>query len=260
MAFSIARPLLAILATCALAAGCGNDRGFAFTGAPLAIEPPRDDASLAIEHRLTIEVAEDELEAAYQAVVQGCANDAESLCTLLESTLAYGEYGSASLRARVRPAGVEPLIAIATSHGEVIRRSTRGEDLAKPIGDAEKSIAMLEAYLADLIRLRQQSRNEIDALIRVAAEIAKTQTDLDASKSEQAQLRQRVDLQILELNFVSEQRTSFWGPIGNSLGEFTQDLAAGIATVIRGLASLLPWLVVLVPLLYLLRRLWKRFK
>lgn len=251
---------LAILATCALLAGCGNDRGFVASGAPLAFEPPPDDSILAIEHQLTIEVPEDELEAAYQAVVQGCANDAESLCTVLESTLTYGEYGSASLRARVRPAGVEPLIAIATSQGEVVRRSTRSEDLAKPIGDAGKSIAMLEAYLADLVRLRQQSRSEVDALIRVAAEIAKTQVELDSRKSEQAQLRQRVDLQILELDFVSEQSTSFWAPIGNSLGEFTQDLASGVANVIRGLASLLPWLVVLVPLVFLLRRLWKRFR
>ena len=153
---------------------------------------------------------------------------------------------------RVGPKAVEPLVALAATFGEIARRTTRAEDLAKPILDTDKRLAMLEAYLEDLTRLRQQSRQEVEALIRVAAEIAKTQSELDAAKAEQAQLRQRVDLQILEISFYSEQIGSFSSTIGEALKDFGMNLGDGIAQAIVGLAFLLPWLIILIPLLFLL--------
>lgn len=38
------------------------------------------------------------------------------------------------------------------------------------------------------------------------------------------------------------------------------NLGSGIAQAIVGFAFLLPWLVILIPLLFLLRGLWKRYR
>lgn len=253
------RSLLLCCLFVAVSAGC--ERNGLVRSAELAIsDETSSGGTLAIEHDVTVELPDDDIGKAHQAVLDSCRANTESPCTVLESTVGHGDISMGSLRMRVGPKAVEPLIALAGTFGDVTRRTTRAEDLAKPILDTDKRLAMLEAYLEDLLRLRQQSRQEVEALIRVAAEIAKTQSELDAAKAEQAQLRQRVELQILEIRFFSEQLGSFGSTIGEALKEFGMNLGSGIAQAIIGFAFLLPWLVILIPLLFLLRRLWRKYK
>jgi hypothetical protein len=255
------RPLLLFCAVLAGATGCERSyRSADYASAPAEARAAAPDSTLAIEHDVAVELDDDDIGKAHQAVLDACKVDTENPCTVLESTVRHGEVSEASLRMRVGPKAVEPLVKLAAGLGEVAHRTTRAEDLAKPILDTDKRLAMLEAYLEDLLRLRQQSRQEVDALIRVAAEIAKTQSELDAAKAEQAQLRQRVDLQILAIRFYSEQLGSFGATIGEAMSEFGMNLGSGIAQAIVGLAFLLPWLVILIPLLFLLRRLWRKYR
>jgi uncharacterized protein DUF4349 len=255
------RSRLPLLFMLCLVAACDR-AGLSASYAPAAASPGLEAGrgTLAIEHDVAVEVPDDDIEAAHQAVLQACKGDTEGQCTVLESSISHDEYGMGSLRVRIRPAGVEPLITLAATFGEIKQRTTKAEDLAQPILDTDKRLAMLEAYLADLIKLRQQSRQEVDALIRVAAEIAKTQSELDAARAEEAQLRQRVDLQILAINFFSERHQSFWAPIGEAFTDFRMNLGSGIAQAIAGIVFLLPWLIILIPLLFLLRRLWRKYR
>ncbi len=258
----VIRVLLLCCAVVAVAAGCdsrGMSHGEVAAFSMTSVDRP-PDGTLAIEHDVAIELPDDDVGKAHQAVLDACKGNTETPCTVLESTVGHGDISEGSLRMRVGPKAVEPLVALAGTFGEVTRRTTTAEDLAKPIADTGKRLAMLEAYLEDLLRLRQQSRQEVDALIRVAAEIAKTQSELDAAKAEQAQLRQRVDLQILEISFYSEQLGSFGATIGEALKDFGENLGSGIAQAIIGITFLLPWLVILIPLLFLLRRLWRKYR
>ena len=255
------RSLLLCAVVLAVATGCERDVPYGIASlASAPIEDSTRNETLAIEHDVAVELDDDDIAKAHQAVLDACKSNTENSCTILESTIRHGEISEGSLRMRVGPKAVEPLVALAAGFGELARRSTSAEDLAKPILDTNKRLAMLEAYLEDLLRLRQQSRQEVDALIRVAAEIAKTQSELDAAKAEQAQLRQRVDLQILEIGFYSEQLGSFGTTIAEAMSEFGMNLGSGIAQAIVGLAFLLPWLVILIPLLFLLRRLWRKYR
>lgn len=243
-----------------LAAGCERDAPYSVTSIEaMSLESPGTE-TLAIGHELMVELEDDDIGKAHQSVLNACKTNTADPCTVLESTVRHGDISDASLHMRVSPKAVEPLIALASGFGEVTRRTTNAEDLAKPILDTGKRLAMLEAYLEDLTRLRQQSRQDVEALIRVAAEIAKTQSELDAARAEQAQLRQRVDLQILEIRFYSERAGSFGATIGEAMSEFGTNIGSGIAQAVVGFAYLLPWLVILIPLLFLLRRLWRRFR
>lgn len=254
------RSLLLCCAVLAVATACERDVPYAISS--LEGMPAADSRSdtLAIEHDVAVELEDDDIGKAHQAVLDACKGNQESPCTVLESTVRHGEVAEAALRMRVGPKAVEPLVALAANFGEVIRRTTSAEDLAKPILDTDKRLAMLETYLEDLMRLRQQSRQDVDALIKVAAEIAKTQSELDAARAEQAQLRQRVDLQILSISFHSERLGSFGATIGEALRDFGMNLGSGIAQAIVGIAFLLPWLIILIPLLFLLRRLWRKYR
>lgn len=264
MKYLSATPLIrTLLLSCALlafAAGCDRNAPYAISSLEGVPTADAQTETLAIEHAVVVELEDDDIAKAHQSVLDACKRNTENPCTVLESTVRHGEVSEAALRMRVGPKAVEPLVALAAGFGEVTRRTTTAEDLAKPILDTNKRLAMLETYLEDLTRLRQQSRQDVDALIRVAAEIAKTQSELDAARADQAQMRQRVDLQILQISFYSEQLGSFGTTIGEALRDFGMNLGSGIAQAIVGFAFLLPWLVILIPLLYLLRRLWRKFR
>jgi hypothetical protein len=211
-------------------------------------------------HSITIDVPEKQIETAFEAAVTACNDDRKLQCTLLDSELTKAENTTASIRARLSPTGVEPFIAIAASHGTVESRSTHTNDLAKPIVDAEQRVKMLESYMGDLLRLREQSRTDVDALIKVTSEIAQTQSSIESLKGEHTQLLERVDLQVVTLQLFSNRTQSLATPIARALREFGRDFTSGIAEAITGFAYLIPWLIILVPLAFAFRYLWRRFR
>ena len=54
---------------------------------------------------------------------------------------------------------------------------------------------------------------------------------------------------LTSINFVVDQARGFWGTIGDAFADFGDALANGIASTTRGVAFILPWLVVVIPLL-----------
>jgi len=211
-------------------------------------------------HSATIDVPEEHIEPALGAAVAACNDDRKLQCTLLDSELTKAENTTASIRARLSPTGVEPFIAIVARHGTIESRSTHANDLAKPIVDAEQRLRMLESYMGDLLRLREQSRTNVDALIKVASEIAQTQSSIESLKGEHAQLLKRVEFQVVALQLYSHRAQSFTTPIARAFREFGRDLVSGVAQAISGVAYLVPWLIILVPLALLFRYLWRRFR
>lgn len=214
----------------------------------------------ATEHRVTIDLPEDVVEPRFEAVIRRCVEDKVFNCTLLNSELSRQDLVTATLSARLLPAGVEDMIEFAASGGMVAHRSTAVEDLADPIIDAESRVAMLEQHLADLEGLRERSGEDVDALIRISSEMAEAQSSLEALKGEHEYLKLRVSMDVLNISFGSYQSRSFFSPIGRAFGSFVDDLAEGIAQAITGFAFLLPWIVILVPVALGIRKLFRRRK
>ena len=214
---------------------------------------------LAETHSVDIEMGEDGIEKSFQATVQACITSTQHACIVLTSDLSAGEYPSASIAMRLNPEGVETMIDTAAADGRVRRRSTQVEDLAEPIIDHERKLAMLEAYHADLLRLREQSSDDVDALIKVAEQVAQVQSQLENQKGQHGHLLTRVDQDLLNISFRVGGEASFWRPIGQAVSSFLDDLSLGIADMITGFAFLLPWIFVMVPLLMMMRVIWRRF-
>jgi len=254
---------MSALAVCVFLVGCGDGRGYTPRLTQTALESDSVDGNrqyLERTHTATIDIPEKQIESAFQAVATACNDDRELQCTLLDSELTKAEDTTASITARLAPSGVEPFIAVAAQHGTVESRSTHTNDLAEPIIDAEQRLTMLEAYMGDLLRLRQQSGGDVDALIKLASEIAETQSKIESLKGEHAHLRQRVDFQVVTLQLFSHRTQSIGSPIARAFREFGRDFTSGIAQAITGFAYLLPWLFILVPLALLFRYLWRRFR
>lgn len=218
----------------------------------------REGEFLAYEHSIVVDTNEAKLAASFQSVTEACAADRENQCTVLHSEVNHGQYSRASIRMRVKPGGVGALATLAAGAGDVVRRSTHVEDLAKSIADSDKRVAILTTTRDKLLELEKRGAEDIESLIKITTELTRVQAELEQATGQSAYQRQRVDMDILNVQFVVEAGRSFWSPIGDSLSSFGQNLSNGLADTINAIAYLLPWSILILFVGYLLRKLWKR--
>jgi len=218
----------------------------------------RESEFLAYEHSIVVDISEEQLAESHEAVMNACAEDRENLCTVLSSNISHGGRSAASIRMRVKPEGVDALAGLAAGAGEVTRRGTKVEDLAKNIAQIDKRVSILTKTRDRLFELEERGVDDVDSLIKITTELTKVQAELEQALGRSAFQHQRVDMDILNIQFVVEAGRTFWGPIKNSLSSFGQNLSDGLADSIEAIPYLLPWFLLIIFAIYVVRKFWKR--
>ena len=87
--------------------------------------PVRRTDTLAYEHTVSIETSKDLLPMRLREVEGACNTDRPSACTILDISLSsQQDLPHGSIRMRLAPAGLEPIIALASKDAKVTGRST----------------------------------------------------------------------------------------------------------------------------------------
>lgn len=210
------------------------------------------------EHSVTIEIAESDLRSSFQRLTNRCTADAANHCTILQSDVSSGQFPSALVKLRIDPPAVEDLIGFAASLGRLEHRSTRVEDLAEAIQDTQARIEMLTAYRKQLLELQRKAGTNIDAAIKVASELSTVQNNLDKATGQAAFQTKRTTTDVVTIQLAVTEQKAFWRPIRESMRDFFGNLSNGISQAITAVAYIVPWLLVVIPGLYLVRFLWRR--
>ena len=228
--------------------------------APVARSARR--ASLAITRNADLELETARIAPLFNATVAACNAAVADACVVLESRLSTGARPHAELKLRATPAGIARLLATLRSGNGLVNESASAEDLAAPIADVDRQLAMQREYRDSLLALRARGGNDITALMKINQELAKVQAELEAAGGERAHMQQRVDTETLTItmNTTDEASQASWQPVLRSLHQFGDHLGDAAAGAITFIAYLIPWLVVLLPLGWLVRRLWKRWR
>jgi hypothetical protein len=226
----------------------------------VAEAPAKRTKSLAYEHTVSIELPKDSLSARLGEVRTTCESHKDLACTVLD--VSFGteyEVPAGHIRMRLAPAAVEQLIEIAAKGGRVTSRSTHGEDLAEPIADTERELSLLTTHRDRLNEFLKRKDLKVDQVISLSKEISSTQTQIDALNTQRANLQRRVDTELLAINLVPPKEAYAAGqtPILDAVRSFGSTFRDAVAQVIRFTAALLPWLVIILPGLVLLRLFWR---
>ncbi|WP_426163335.1 DUF4349 domain-containing protein [Pseudoduganella sp. R-34] len=215
---------------------------------------------LAYEHSVTVDSPEGGVKPLLDKLVGACQADATNQCTLLASGLEGGRESSAHFRVRVKRPGIEKLIALAATGGELASRNTSAEDLEGPIRDNAKRLDMLRSYREKLLALESKVGNNAEALIKLSQELATVQSELESATGVEARLMERVNMDLLNVSIQSRTQRGFWSPVKRATGEFGSNLSEGIASAITGLAYLLPWSLILFLAGFVVRKIWRRMR
>lgn len=233
--------------------------GAADAAAPTAAAPVAPASFLAYEHQLTLDVPDAQVATQHARLVKLCAEVAQAGCTLLESRLdVTAERAQGTVRMRVGQAAVKPLLAHMSRLGTVASQATTVEDLAQPMADADKRVAMLAAYRTQLEALRAKSSQDIETAMKIAKEWTQVQTELEAVTGERAFLLKRVQTELVTISIQSIQTRPVAEPVREALATFGTHMAEAAAGVITAAAYALPWGLGLAALGAGGRQLWRR--
>lgn len=229
-------------------------------GRELAVTQRAADNTLAYEHEVSLQVDRGQISQRVDAMRAACSADTKSACTILEVSVNDAEsYANGQIKMRLAPTGVDALVNAASVDAQVTARKTSAEDLAQPLADVARQVSMLNSYRDRLMVLLTRKDLNATDLIALSKELATTQVQIEALASQNIQLHRRLDTDLLTIvwHIPAAQARSAASPVRDALREFGANFRAAIGNVIEFLAQLVPWLVVGLPSLVLLRMFWR---
>ena len=220
----------------------------------------RTTDNLAYEHTVSIELGKVLLPTRMREIQSACQTDRQFGCTLLDISVHTTEdIPQGSIRIRLAPSGVDAFIGLASQNGEVTARTTHAEDLAEQVTDTERELTLLTTHRDRLSEFMKDKSLKVDQLIAVSRELASTQTQIESASTVRANLHRRIDTHLLTLNLSIPQQVAVAQrtPIRDAFSSFGSEFTEAIAQVIRFVAVLIPWLIVIVPGVILIRLFWR---
>ena len=213
---------------------------------------------LALTHSVIVTADAAAVPVIHARLRERCAADRANACTVFGSSVHRNEdASSASLTLRIRAAGVEPLLAVIGSDGEIERRETTSEDVTHAIRDGDARLRMLREYRERLLELQRTGSRDIETLMKLAEQLATVQSQLEQAEGEQKHLRGRVERDLVDIRIDSDAPVNSWRPVGDAIDDIPVVLAMTVASIISFLTAAIPIALVAIPVLWLFVR-WRR--
>lgn len=205
-----------------------------------------------------------DLVAAHQSA---CSAAGADQCQIVSANIFDDGRGSisASVQLRASPAWVETFrggleAELETAGGRIQNQSQAADDLTSAIYDMEARLEAKRVLRTRLISLLERETASVEELVQVERELANVQGEIEGSEAQIRVMRGRVSMSALGLNYTSRVEAVSPGafdPLSHALTNVFRELASGLANVITFIAGFAPWLLVIVPLFWLLSR-WLR--
>ena len=196
-----------------------------------------------------------------------CSDAGAAQCQIVSSNIYDDGRGSVSANVQLRasPAWVEAFrngleSSLEAANGRIQNQSQAADDLTSAIYDMEARLEAKRVLRTRLISLLARENASVEELVQVERELANVQGEIEGSEAQIRVMRGRVSMSALGLNYTSRVEAVSPGafdPLGSALTNVFRELAAGLANVITFIAGFAPWLLVIVPVFWLLSR-WLR--
>lgn len=147
--------------------------------------------------------------------------------------------------------------------GQLVSMSSQVEDLTRQITDTTARLEAQKTLRDRLLRLLERETDDVGDLLQIERELARVQSEIESAESWLRTLRARVSMDRLTIQYqtIPKAVTPYTAqPLKNSLTSFLSNMAWSLAAVIDFIAALIPWMIVIVPGLWLLRALWRNWR
>lgn len=218
---------------------------------------------IALRHNLTVEASAATMQASFDATLKYCeALNCQILSANFNKETPYNP-PSASLSVRVPPRNVDVFLNGLAKHGEVIQHGRNAEDKTNQVVDADARIKNL-TELRDRYRVMlTEKKAEFKDLVEIEKALSAAQAELDSIISYRKILSLETDLVAVDIQFTAAQgitEQGLFSPVARALKNASTVMMESFGGVITFVMSAIPWLLIGVPLLWLIRRYWVKIK
>ncbi len=223
--------------------------------------------SIAYAYRFGLELPAEAATTLMAKHEQACIAAGASACQVIGSNSSRIGRDSieASLEMRATPAYVARFRAALEGEakgagGRVAQQSVESEDLTRQLVDTEARMRAMETLRDRLQQLLATRSGPLEQLLQVERELARVQGELDATRSALAVMRTRVQTSRLDVTYRAAGQLapdSAARPVVDALNSASYAFMSSLGILILFIASVLPVLLVGVPLIWLLWR-WRR--
>ncbi len=218
---------------------------------------------IAIRHKLEVIASESNLPKAWESVAAYCG---AIECTVVSSNFVAKRRDAApsgSMSLRVSPGDLKKLFDQVEKQGQIVGHATESEDKTTVVLDAEARIKNLTSFRDSLRTMQAKPSANVKDLVEIQQQLTEVQSQLDSETAQRKILANETEKVAVEITFGVERvgrSTSAWTPIWDALRESGTDLAVSTAWLISAIVTMIPWLVLIIPLCWLLRKSWRRFR
>lgn len=235
--------------------------------APSQPAGPAPTLFLAYSYAMGFELPSQRVDALMSSHERACVEAGARLCQLISSNRSgdpqSAMQGYISLRGepgwlRAFMAGMETQADEAG--GRIASQTTSTEDLTRAIVDTEARLRAQSALRDRLQELLRSRPGRLADLLEVERELARVQGEIDAVQSNLAVMRTRVAMSELNLSYQSAPRSlgsDTFRPLREAFASFLGIVVGVFAAMVVFVAGLIPFVIVGVPLTWLLLR-WRR--
>lgn len=223
---------------------------------------------LAYAYRSRLELPARAVGPVMEAHRSACSVAGSATCQVLSASLdAQREtYVTAQLRFRAAPDYMAAFRAAlggdaAEAGGRLIATEQSVEDLTRQITDLSARLEAQKTLRTRLTELLGRAEGDVGDLLEVERELARVQGEIESMTNRLAYLEGRVSMSLMTVRYesiyeaIAPERAR---PLAEAFRDFVGILSESLADLVRFTAAALPWLVIGVPLLWLLLRRLRR--
>ena len=226
-------------------------------GGPIYTEA-RQDLSTPLQERTVIYNAQLSLEANdIQGTLQKIRTLAEGYGGYVASSSrsTYGAQERADIAIRVPKDKFQAAIQQIETYGKVLDEGTTSEDITQQYIDLKARLNNMQRQEERLHEILDMAKT-VDEILRVESELERVRGEIDSLQGQINYLEGNVEMSLISVT-LTEPAPPFMPP-GMDWGETLEIAISGLFTVIRGMiivvASLIPVVIVSVPIYYLYKR------
>lgn len=232
-----------------------------------ASEPVKAESAvkryIALRHSLEVETPAEQMQATFDATAAHCL---QLNCQILTANFNRATQDSppyANLSVRIPPRNVEIFLTGLAKSGDVLQHHRESEDKTNAVVDADARIKNLTEFRDNLRAMLSDKSAKFKDLIEVQRELVNIQSELDTIHGVRKVLAQETELVAVTINFSAKRgitEQGFFSPVARAFKDAGSDMMNSFALVITFVVVVLPWLLLGIPVLMLIRKLWARLK
>ncbi len=260
--------ILVCAALTSVATGCGYKRVAPASTAltepvmlhAFAMSPQR---YIAERHKLEVITSESELQKSWESAVAFCRTIQCEVVSSSITTRAGDSVPSGVISLRVAPDDLKKLLDYVEKLGKIARHTTDREDKTAAVVDTEAKIKNLTGFRDNLRAMLARPSAAVKDLVEIQKQLTDTQTELDSETAQRKILANETEKIAVEIAFRVERPSGNTGglaQIWDALRESGSILGDSTAFLITTIVAIIPWLILIVPAVWLLAKAWRKLK